>query len=195
MAELVVKNVAFNYSPVEDRVLLKCMVSESLHELWLTQRMLLQLLPELMKWLSRCGLNTTQTKEFMRSSLLQRSSSGEKANYDKKVSQGDLVSRARAAGSASPKEADQSAQEGVSDKYVWLCTKANLVLRDQRLRMKLESEFADDIFIFSMTSLEASHFLIVLRDSLKNSDWLCQWPEWLPLVEEECLPKDTYFLH
>ena len=195
MAELIVKNVAFNYSPVEDRVLLKCLVDGVSNELWLTQRMFQQLLPALTKWLSRSGFGTAQTQDFMRSTLLQRSSSGAQAAVQSEALRTDLKDESGATESSASEEVTKADQKAARNNHAWLCTKANLTFGDQRLRMKLESEFEDETFVFSMTLLEASHFLMVLRDSLKKSDWLYQWPTWLPLVEEEGLPKDTSFLH
>ncbi|WP_425642639.1 hypothetical protein ACPUEK_05900 [Marinomonas gallaica] len=192
MTEFIVKNVAFNYSPVEDRVGLKCVTEESTHQLWLTQRMLHQLLPALTKWLVDAGFGTSQTKSFMASSL--------------KSSQQNSAVKSKVDGSADAGTASAQSHDNALDRIetqrelrqkdavTWVCTKANLSFDKQRIRMKWESEASTDSYIFSMTSIEASHFLIVLRDSIKNADWSCHWPEWLPLIEED-LPSNTAFLH
>ncbi len=190
-----VKNVAFNYSSVEDRVCLRCLADEASYDLWLTHRMLHQLLPELTKWFSRSGFETAQTQDFIRSTLLQRSLSGSRSIVEKKTTQAGVANKACSDESGVSEKTGHEMRNDNQSGYFWLCTKANLTFNDQRLRMKLESEFKDQSFIFSMTLLEASHFLMALRNSLKNTDWSCQWPAWLPLVEEDGLPKGTSFLH
>lgn len=192
MTEFIVKNVAFNYSPFEDRVGLKCVTEASTHQLWLTQRMLHQLLPALTKWLVDAGFGTSQTKDFMASSLKSsQQSSAAKAKLDGSVDAETVSGKSH----DTALDREQASREATqSEEVVWVCSKANLSFDKQRIRMKWESEASTDSYIFSMTSIEASHFLIVLRDAIKNANWSCHWPEWLPLVEET-LPSNTAFLH
>lgn len=195
MTEHYVQTISMAYSVFEDRLELRCKSGENSYQIWLTQRMWRQLNQPIVNWLRDSGVGSDQASEFVRDSF--------------EANKAEPVEIPSALGSSQSKSGHQSenalshglanAQEAVDTtqwiRAPWLCTTANLQMSGQAIRIRFESQCSDENFIFSMSALEASHFLLAQRNALKTSDWFFEWPSWLSFDEEKQPQPESTFLH
>lgn len=190
MNELVVKSVSLAYSSFEDRLQMHCVVGGKYHELWMTQRMWQQLMPKLISWLKKSGgarsahlVGLTMKKKLP--------SSGEVPDVDKSDSSQAIGSAAL----GSDASAAEAAQPLPPSSHVWICSIANITMNDARIRISIGSEKSSLTYIFSMTVLEASYFLLAHKRVSIQAAWPFDWPEWLVLEEDLATDCYTKLLH
>ncbi|SBS25780.1 hypothetical protein MAQ5080_00363 [Marinomonas aquimarina] len=182
MIEHVVQTISLNYSVVEDRLELRCKSGLPSYQLWLTQRMWLQLTPAIIKWLVDSGVGAPHTKGFIKDSFAE--------NKSDPVELPTTVDAGKPATEHTTNESSASddLSSEITTKWIpepWLCTTANLQMASQSIRIQFVADCSQHVFIFSMSALEACHFLIAQKNALKKSGWSFAWPAWLLGSEEQ----------
>lgn len=188
--EHLVQTISLIYSATEDRLEMRCKSGDSAHSLWISQRLWRRLTPALLKWLVDCGIGTPQSGEFIRQSMLDN------------VAEPVEVPVHKASEQKLQLELTQHDNTDITSlpetKLVpepWLCTTANLSMNGQQIRIQLISDRSQHIYILSMSALEAGHFLIAQRNTLKTSGWPFDWPQWLCSETVETASDGIKFLH
>lgn len=182
MIEHVVQTISLNYSVVEDRLELRCKSGLQSYQLWLTQRMWLQLTPAIIKWLVDSGVGTPQTQGFIKDSFAENKS--DPVELPSPVDTGKVTTEH----STNEPFSNDELSSGITTKWVpepWLCTTANLQMASQSIRIQFVADCSQHVFVFGMSALEACHFLIAQKNALKESGWLFAWPAWLLGSEEQ----------
>lgn len=175
MNEHYVQTISLSFSVVEDRLELRCKSGNQSFQLWLTQRMWLQLTPNMIKWLVDSGVGALHTKQFIQDSFAN--------NKEAPV---ELAESNDLGKPSTNQKDDSSASAGPSGEIItkwvrepWLCTTVNLQMSNQVIRIRFESDRSQHVFIFSMSAVEACHFLLAQKNALENSGWCFEWPSWL----------------
>lgn len=193
MIEHLVQTISLNFSVVEDRLELRCKSGHQSYQLWMTQRMWLQLTPAVIKWLVASGVGSPSTKAFIKESFAEN-----KAVPVELVAGGlgEAHADADAHQATNPQEVDNdSGLTSVWAPVPWLCTTANLQMSDKAIRISFVSDRSKHSFLFSMSALEACHFLIAQRNALKKSHWIFDWPSWLSESSELEISSDQASVH
>lgn len=191
MIEHSVQTISLSYSAIEDRLEMRCKAGEGVCSLWLSQRLWKQLAPVMLKWLTDRGIGTHQSGEFIHQSMSE--SSPEPVVVPSYNSADELDSP-----SGVKNEQELNNESHLITRLApepWLCTTANINTSDQQIRFRLLSERSEHAYVFAMSVLEASHFLVAQRHALKESGWPLNWPEWLMLDTTQESSSDLDFLH
>lgn len=78
---------------------------------------------------------------------------------------------------------------------VWLSSNANISSDNKRIRIRIGSEKSAEVYIFSMTVLEAGYFLLAHKKALQHAYWPIKWPKWLEREEAYEVSTHDNFLH
>ncbi len=189
MIEHVVQTISLNFSVVEDRLELRCRAATEAYQLWLTQRMWLQLTPAIVKWLVDSGVGAPHTKGFLDDSFAEHQSvpvelpapSTSFQPSDENAENNDVLG-------------EEHVSANITTKWVlepWLCTTVNMQMSDQVIRIRFVSERSQHAFLLSLSTLEACHFLKAQKNALKNSGWGFEWPIWLSESVVPEAPRET----
>lgn len=190
MNEYSVRNLTIRYSEVEDRLRLDCLIEAEEHSIWLSQRLLKLLVPSISKRLVETGMTSLQSSGFIRDSLSQHKSSISKLQELKQIK-----SKKKSDIDGGVVESKLSKESHVlTVPKIWLITKAGLKFTDSGIRLSLQSLYFDSIYNLPMTNLEASYFLLSLKDALKSSGWECSWPDWMQNSKDDEL-HESKFIH
>lgn len=193
MTEHTIQTISMAYSAYEDRLEFRCKSGEQSYQLWLTQRMWRQLIQPVVKWLADSGVGAEHTRAFMQDSFA--SNTAEPVTLDQSLGapiESPTLSKENVADSASQVAAPMT-QKWI--KQPWVCSTANLQMSKDLIRVRFESEQSDHCYIFSMSVLEASHFLMAQYNTLKKSGWSFDWPGWLCTDDDQTEQSDVVLLH
>lgn len=187
MIEHTVQTISLDYSMLEDRLELRCKSGDQSFQVWLTQRMWQQLMPNLIKWLVESGVGKNEAGEFIRESFSQAKA--------EPVEIAQIRNEAQFSHDAKVSSPEQDGGHSIGGKNgqtitkwapePWVCSTTNLKMNKQAMRVSLHSHNSDHVFVFNMTLLEMSHFLMAQERALRSSGWPFCWPSWLRSSEPE----------
>lgn len=193
MSELVVQRVAFTYSSFEDRLMLRCVVAEEVHELWVTLLMSKQLVPALANWVVKSG--GAQSTNLIRRSFKYANAPAATHNETFSISEERKVLQSLGHKSELEQKSEKNiAVDRAQASSVWLCSSANIAMGNDRIRMRVGSERESAEYIFTMTPIETGHFLFAYKKALEQVYWPIDWPEWLDF-DTSVTESQTLFLH
>lgn len=194
MIEHLVQTISLAYSLTEDRLELRCRSGEQSHSLWMSHRLWKQLAPALVKWLVDSGVGTPQSGDFLRDSYAENTA--ESVNVPEQTMA--HAHKTAEYNNSSEDECVNDQDSELTTRWVpepWLATTVHLRMAEQRIRLELVSDRSEHMFVFTMSALEAGHFLIAQRQALKDSEWPFNWPTWLTAEHLEEPAAGVKFLH
>lgn len=185
MIEHTVQTISLDYSMLEDRLELRCKSGDRSYQIWMTQRMWQQLMPNLIKWLVDSGVGKAESSDFIRESFSQAKTEPVEvpASSSSRSITGDHASSGNTTEPSGFNHSDDDITQWAPEP--WVCSTTNLKMNKQAMRVSLHSHNSDHVFVFNMSLLEMSHFLLAQERALKKSGWPFNWPTWLLSIDSE----------
>jgi len=176
------KRLTTEYVATEDRIRLSAEVDpQTPVVIWLTQRLLLRMVPALLEWLQ---------KELEKSPVVAASSkvatSPGAAGVKDFLQQAAQQSARSAVTPQQPVRADR-------DSPVLLATAINVARLPQGLRLTFRGAGDQQTYHFSLAAQPLRQWLAILKDVTLRAEWPQQiWPEWM---QKPTVPQEPRALH
>ncbi|WP_156899641.1 hypothetical protein [Marinobacterium litorale] len=178
-----ISRITTEYIPQEDRVRLSGQIndqSEAVCVLWLTQRLLRQLVPVIIKWLEPRVVETVSLKDETAGTegvaSTGRSRTAAAGAKRERTQQNDSSSRRQLSDQTESVEPVRGNQESET----WLVYSLNLQQSSDGMRLVFRSQDSSTEVCMPLNEEHLERWMGILMDCFLRGSWpLDQWPDWM----------------